>query len=59
MVANKGEVITLIFPESNLNSWVRLLIFLESIFWVLLQNILDLFGPMIDSVFKKGSLILA
>ncbi len=33
--------------------------FFQGVFWVLLQHILDLFGPMVDSILQKCGLILA
>ena len=59
MAANRGEVLTLIFPEVDLNQWIWVVSFLQGVLWVLLQHILDLLGPVVDSVLQKCGLILA
>jgi len=46
LFANGVQVVTLVFPEVDFCRWIRVISIFQCDLWVLLENILDLAGPM-------------
>jgi hypothetical protein len=55
--ANGVQVLTLVFPEFDLSQWIWVVSIFECTLWVLLENILDLLGPVNDGIFKEEGLV--
>jgi hypothetical protein len=56
--ADGVQVVTFVLPEIELFCGVGVHSFLESVLWVLLQDMLDLSAPLDDSVFQDEGLVL-
>jgi hypothetical protein len=59
LVADGIKVVTLAAPELELSQRIWMIAFLKSVFRILLEDVLDLFGPCVDGVLKNLSFILA
>lgn len=55
---DRVEVVGLVLPELELNSWPWIFAILESLFWFELEDALDLLGPGHDGAFKDVGFIL-
>jgi hypothetical protein len=54
LLADRVQVVTLVLPEVELFCRIGVHSVLESVLWVLLQDMLDLSAPLHDGVYKKG-----
>jgi hypothetical protein len=59
LLADRVEILTLVLPEINLGQRIWVVSVLQGALWVLLEDVLDLLGPVNDGSFKKLSFVLA
>jgi hypothetical protein len=59
LLADRVEVFTLVFPESDLSEWIWVVSTLECSFWVLFEDILDLSCPVKERALECLGLVLA
>jgi hypothetical protein len=57
LLADVVQVVRLVPPELQLNERVRVLVALKRRLWILLEDVLDLPGPVCDGLLKLSSLI--
>jgi len=58
LLANVVQVVRFPLPEVELGCRIRMLTVLKVLLWVFLKNILDLLGPVGDSLFQEGAFVL-